>query len=53
MLYWDPALNHAVHGNINFDQGQYDKALIWYEKALSQEAPQSWMAFNPHVYQLI
>ena len=46
ILYWDPALNQAVHGNINFEQGKYDKALTWYEKALSQEAPESWMAFN-------
>jgi tetratricopeptide (TPR) repeat protein len=36
MLYWDNSLNQAVHGNINFEQGDYEKALIWYEKALSQ-----------------
>lgn len=46
MLYWDTALNQAVHGNIDFEKGKYEKALIWYEKALSQEAPQSWTAFN-------
>jgi tetratricopeptide (TPR) repeat protein len=46
MLYWDNSLNQAVHGNINFEQGDYEKALIWYEKALSQGEPHSWMAFN-------
>lgn len=46
MLYWDPSLNQAVHGNINFEQEKYQEALLWYEKALSQENPMSWMAFN-------
>lgn len=46
ILYWDNSLNQAVHGNINFEQGDYEKALIWYEKALSQGEPHSWMAFN-------
>jgi GNAT superfamily N-acetyltransferase len=46
MLYWDTALNQAVHGNINFEQGKYEDALICYEKSLDQEKPQSWMAFN-------
>ena len=46
MLYWEPSLNDAVHGNILFEQEKYEQALVWYEKALDKREPQSWMAFN-------
>ena len=46
MLYLDPALNAAVHGNLNFEREDYQQALMWYQKALSEDEPQSWMAWN-------
>lgn len=46
MLYWDSALNLAVHGNINFEKSNFAEAAAWYEKALSQENPRDWMAWN-------
>ncbi len=46
MLYWDPALNLAVHGNINFGKENYQAALMLYEKALDEENSKTWMAFN-------
>ncbi len=46
MLFWDRTLNLAVHGNINFENQDYEKAINWYERALSQENKQAWMAWN-------
>jgi len=44
ILYWDPALNLAVNGNVNFERGNFKEALNWYKKALDQENPLHWMA---------
>ena len=46
MLYWDPALHFAVHGNIDLGNGDYQTSLIWFKKALHEENAKSWMAFN-------
>ena len=46
MLYFDRALNAAVHGNLHFEAKEYIEPLAWYQKALLEEQPQSWMAWN-------
>lgn len=46
MFYWDPALNLAVHGNINFREQNYQAALMWYEMSLDEVNSRTWMAFN-------
>ncbi len=46
MQYHERALNAAVHGNLYFEQKQYQKAVEWYQSALLEPAPQSWMAWN-------
>lgn len=46
MLYLDPAINLAVHGNLNFEQQNYQQALAWYQQSLQEDHPQAWMAWN-------
>ena len=46
MLYFNRALNMAVHGNLYFEEKNYSEALVWYQDALLEEQPQSWMAWN-------
>jgi RimJ/RimL family protein N-acetyltransferase len=46
MIYFDPALNYAIHGNLHFEKGDYKQSLAWYQKALVQKDPQAWMAWN-------
>lgn len=46
MVYLDQALNSAIHGNLHFEKKDYTEALIWYQKALSAQNPQAWMAWN-------
>lgn len=46
MVYLDPALNYAIHGNLYFENEGYLDALVWYEKALAQKNTQTWMAWN-------
>ena len=46
MVYLDPAVHLAVHGNLNFEGKQYRQALTWYQQALQEDGPQTWMAWN-------
>ncbi|MDW7753724.1 MAG: GNAT family N-acetyltransferase [Brevefilum sp.] len=46
MLFWDRTLSLAVHGNIYFENQDYQEAINWYERALSQKNRQAWMASN-------
>lgn len=46
ILFHDPTINMAVHGNIWFEKQDYVNALKWYEKALNAQNPQTWMAWN-------
>ena len=46
MVYLDRALNAAVHGNLAFENQEFETAMGWYQKALSGNQPQAWMAWN-------
>ncbi len=46
MVYLNRALQCAIHGNFHFERGEYKESLAWYQKALSQPDPKSWMAWN-------
>jgi GNAT superfamily N-acetyltransferase len=44
--YFDATINHAVHGNIAFQQGEYDLAITRYKEALTQGAAPVWVFWN-------
>lgn len=46
MVYLDPAIHLAVHGNLYFEEKEYQLALTWYQQALQEDHPQAWMAWN-------
>jgi len=46
LLYLNQSINAAVHGNISFEKAQYQKALIWYKKALKNNPSQIWITWN-------
>jgi len=46
MIYLEPAIHLAVHGNLKFEDKQYRQALTWYQQALQEDRPQAWMAWN-------
>ncbi len=44
--YTNQAIHLGVQGNIRFFNEKYKEALPWYQKALSEKAPPSWVAWN-------
>jgi hypothetical protein len=44
LLYLDRGLNLAVQGDLCFKAEDYLQALVWYQKALVTDTPQSWIA---------
>ena len=46
IIYIDRGINLAVHGNICFENRDYQEAIEWYQKALSEENPQAWIPWN-------
>jgi len=46
MVYLDPAIHLAVHGNLQFEKREYPQALTWYQQALQEDHPQAWIAWN-------
>lgn len=44
--YLDATINHAVHGNVAFQQGKYDRAMEHYQKALVQGDAPLWVYWN-------
>jgi len=44
VLYLDRGVNLTVQGDLCFKAEDYLQALVWYQKALVTDAPQSWMA---------
>jgi len=45
-IYVDPSVGLAVHGNVAFEKGDYEKALSFYQQALSMPDQKTWMAWN-------
>mgnify|MGYP001234813816 CR=1 FL=1 len=46
LAYFDATLNHAVHGNIAFQQGEYDQAVTRYKEAMAKGAAPVWVYWN-------
>jgi len=46
ILYMNHSVNAAVHGNICFEEAQYQKALEWYDKALRNNPSHAWIPWN-------
>lgn len=46
MIFPDYAVHFAVHGNQNYESENFTKALYWYQRALREDKPQTWMAWN-------
>lgn len=42
MAWFDEVANLAVHGNVKVRQGEYDEALVWYERAFAQGQAPDW-----------
>lgn len=46
MIYLDPAIHLAIHGNLNFEDQNYQRALAWYQQSLQEDHTQAWIAWN-------
>ena len=46
MLFPDCAEHFAEHGNQNYESKNFTEALSWYRRALEEDKPQPWMAWN-------
>lgn len=47
--YFDTALNQGMNGNVQLRQQNYQEAVVWYERAASQENPPVWLLWNTAV----
>jgi tetratricopeptide (TPR) repeat protein len=44
--YFDATINQAVHGNIAFQRGEYDRALTRYKEAMVRGDTPLWVFWN-------
>ncbi len=44
--YIDLGIHFGVQGNLRFFRQEFEKALSWYDKALSEKHPPAWSAWN-------
>jgi GNAT superfamily N-acetyltransferase len=44
--YFDATINHAVHGNIAFQHGEYDQAVTRYKEAMAKGDAPVWVYWN-------
>ena len=45
-IYVEQSVGLAVHGNVAFEKGYYEKALSFYQQALNRPDQKTWMAWN-------
>lgn len=45
-VYHDRAIHLAVHGNLAFQRQRFQDAINWYQRALSENLQQTWIAWN-------
>jgi GNAT superfamily N-acetyltransferase len=46
LAYFDATINHAVHGNIAFQQGECDQAVTRYKEAMAKGDAPLWVCWN-------